>query len=137
MSLTTMKEAMHQGLKPEPQATAASDCYALGDKVRLLKNIWEGEIDGLIPAHELARKGEILIVRRFGGWGKTSMGVSHENRPDDYSIVTTDEVEKFSTLDNCCVCGKDIRGLVRVENEKAGYSRCLKCGLGVSKSIGA
>lgn len=136
MTLTTMKEAMHQGRKPEQQTTAASDCYAQGDKVRLLKDIWQDQIDGLIPGHYLAKKGEILVVR--SGTGVSGiLAISHEHITDRAFTVTLDEVEKFSTLDNCCVCGKDVRGLVRVENEKAGYSRCLKCGLGVSKNIGA
>ena len=75
--------------------SAASDCYALGDRVRLLKDIWENEQDGLIPAHYLARKGEILVVCWFGGLGKASMGIAHENRTDDaYFIVFMDEVEK-------------------------------------------
>ena len=74
--------------------SAAPDCYAIGDKVRLLKDIWEGEIDGLIPPGYLAMKGEILVVRRFGGLGKSSLGISHENRPDDYFIVLMDEIER-------------------------------------------
>lgn len=81
--------------KTTAQSTsAASDCYAIGDKVRLLKDIWEGGIDGLIPPGYLARKGEELIVRRFGGIGKTSIGISHENRSDDYFIVFMEEIEK-------------------------------------------
>ena len=86
------------GLHAEPpdddDPSGASDCYAIGDKVRLLKDIWEGEIDGLIPPGYLAMKGEILVVRRFGGLGKSSLGISHEDRPDDYFIVFMDEIER-------------------------------------------
>ena len=35
--------------------------------------------------------------------------------------------------DKCVGCGKDIRGLIRVENAHhlPPYARCLRCGLGV------
>ena len=86
------------GLHAEPpeddEPAVASAGYALGDKVRLLKDIWEGEIDGLIPAGYLAREGEVLVVRRLGGIGPSSFGISHENRPDDYFIVFAEEVER-------------------------------------------
>lgn len=87
-------ELVASGVGEWAKPSAASDCYALGDKVRLLRDIWEGEIDGLIPAGYLAMKGEVLIVRRFGGIGPSSLGISHENRPDDYFIVFMEEVER-------------------------------------------
>lgn len=76
--------------KPSP----ASDGYALGDKVRLLKDIWDDGEDHHPPCY-LAYKDEVLIVRR----GQTTTSgvtivVSHEHRTDNGFVVTVNEVER-------------------------------------------
>jgi len=70
--------------------------YAIGDKVRLTKDIWEDQCDGLIPGHYLGSQGEELVVKK--GMDKFSecdrVGVAHQNRTDDaYFVVTLDEIE--------------------------------------------
>lgn len=32
----------------------------------------------------------------------------------------------------CAICGEDLTGKVRIQNDKQGYTKCLKHGLGVS-----
>lgn len=81
----------------ETQTTGPVDSsgYAVGDRVRLRKDIWEGEIDGLIPPQHLGKKGEVLIVKGFGGLGPSSIKIAHEDRTDDaYFVVFTEEIEK-------------------------------------------
>lgn len=69
--------------------------YAVGDQVRLLKNIWEGATDGLMPPQQLGRKGEILVVKGFGGLGPSSIKIAHASRTDDsYFVVFAEEVER-------------------------------------------
>ena len=72
--------------------TAASDGYAQGDKVRLLKNIWDNGEDHHPPGY-LAYKGEVLIVR--SGTGKSGvLAISHEHITNNAFTVTLDEVER-------------------------------------------
>lgn len=73
----------NQANTTEQSTSAASDCYAVGDKVRLLKNIWDCGADGHHPPYELAHKGEILIVRSGTGQSETGhLAVSHEHITD-------------------------------------------------------
>jgi hypothetical protein len=75
--------------------TRRSFGYAPGDRVRLLKDIWEDEVDGLIPPGYLARKGEILIVKKVIEGSNISFGIAHEYRTDDaYFWVAANEIER-------------------------------------------
>ena len=65
--------------------------YKVGDKVRVLKDIWDDGDESHHPPGYLAMAGEILVVRFLG---KTSIGISHENRTDNYFWVERDEIEK-------------------------------------------
>lgn len=77
------------------QEAAPPAGYALGDRVRLVKDIWEDEQDGLIPAGYLARKGEVLIVKKVIDGSNISFGIAHENRTDDaFFWVAWNEIEK-------------------------------------------
>ncbi len=35
----------------------------------------------------------------------------------------------------CIVCGKNLCGKVRIQNDKQGYCKCLEHGLGVTKRV--
>jgi len=67
----------------------------VGAKVLLKEDIWESETDGLIPPHCLARKGEVLVVRKVYQDGK-SPAISHENITDNSFRVYAGE---FDLLD--------------------------------------
>ena len=88
-----MKSWNGEDIKP----SAGSAGYALGDKVRLLKDIWDDGEDHHPPGY-LARKGEVLIVKC--GWRKANnlpatVGIAHENRADtNFFNVTLDEIER-------------------------------------------
>jgi hypothetical protein len=89
-SVTATNELM-QGIERE-KLSAASDCYALGDKIRLLKDIWDDGEDHHPPGY-CARSGEIVIVRRIDGHGGV-VAASHENRIDNAFLVYPGEYER-------------------------------------------
>jgi DNA-directed RNA polymerase subunit RPC12/RpoP len=34
---------------------------------------------------------------------------------------------------HCAECGKNMEGCVRIQNDRLGYVKCLRCGLGVER----
>ena len=36
---------------------------------------------------------------------------------------------------HCKDCGKNIKDCMRIQNDKLGYVKCLKCGLGVETKL--
>lgn len=44
----------------------------------------------------------------------------------------TEEQKKIDY--HCKDCGKNMKGKVRIQNDKLGYVKCLKCGLGIERS---
>jgi hypothetical protein len=73
---------------PVPETTKTTD-YAVGDKVRLTRDIWDDGEDHHPPGY-LAKKGEVLIVRKVN---IRSLSVSHEHIADSAFRVLLDEVE--------------------------------------------
>jgi DNA-directed RNA polymerase subunit RPC12/RpoP len=37
---------------------------------------------------------------------------------------------------HCIGCGNDVEGMVRIQNNRLNYVRCLSCGIGVKKKRG-
>jgi hypothetical protein len=74
--------------------------YKIGDRVRVLRDIWEEDQDGLIPAHILAHRGEELIVRKAAhrGWA-FDLYVSHEGVEDRSFAVGFAEIEPVPSPD--------------------------------------
>lgn len=65
---------------------------AIGDKVIATRDIWQ-EADEYSPAGVLARKGDVLVVRKIEScvW---DCYVSHEHITDNSFGVLTDEIRK-------------------------------------------
>lgn len=61
----------------------------IGDKIRILKDIWDDGQDHHPPCY-LAKKDEVLIIR---GFGVASIGVSHENVNGKFFWVYMGEYE--------------------------------------------
>lgn len=65
--------------------------YELGQKVKLLKDVWDDGQDHHPPGY-LARKGEILIVRALDRGHEFPVCVSHEEVTDRSFRVALDEI---------------------------------------------
>lgn len=65
--------------------------FQVGQRVRLLKDIWDDGQDHHPPGY-IAHKGEVLIVRRADGRGTFPVAVSHENVTDRSFGVALDEI---------------------------------------------
>lgn len=74
----------------ENDQPAASAGYALGDKVRLLSDIWDDGEDHHPPGY-LAMKGEVLVVRTVK---PNFLYISHEHITDRSFQVNMDEIER-------------------------------------------
>ena len=70
-----------------------ASCYAVGDRVRMLETITRPPSEEL-PAQHFCDKGEVLIVRKVGGFWPVN--VSHEHINDRSFGVTLDQIEKAS-----------------------------------------
>jgi hypothetical protein len=81
------KDVAECGCEP----SAVSGGYAVGDKVRLLKDIYDFGDDNHHPPGYLAMKGEILEVRDVR---KINLAISHPQITDNAFIVDFGEVEK-------------------------------------------
>ena len=79
------------------RGSAATDCYAVGDRVRMKRTL-TAAASGELPAQHFCDKGEVLIVRkvteekrpRNGTW---PVYVSHEHITDRSFGVMLDEIE--------------------------------------------
>lgn len=67
----------------------------IGDKVRLLADIWDDGQDHHPPGY-LAHRGEILFVRAVDEGREFPIGISHEGRLDNYFRVALSEVEEVA-----------------------------------------
>ena len=69
--------------------------FAIGDKVRLLADIWDDGQDHH-PAGYLAHKGEVLIVRAVDPGHGFPICVSHKEITDRSFRVALEELEKVN-----------------------------------------
>lgn len=65
----------------------------IGDRVRLLADIWDDGQDHHPPGY-LAHRGEILIVRAIDSGREFPVGISHKGRTDNYFRIALSEAEK-------------------------------------------
>lgn len=77
--------------------SATTNCYAVGDRVRMRETITEPASDEL-PAQHFCDKGEILIVRKVTEEKRPRNGVwpiyvSHEHITDNSFGVMLDQIE--------------------------------------------
>lgn len=67
--------------------------YKIGDKVRLLEDVWDDGEDHHPPGY-LARRGEVLIVRSIDPVGREyPLAISHKEITDNSFRVALSEVE--------------------------------------------
>jgi hypothetical protein len=67
----------------------------VGDKVRLLADIWDDGQDHHPPGY-LAHRGEVLFVRAVDQGHEFPICVSHKGRTDNSFRVALNEVEKVA-----------------------------------------
>lgn len=69
--------------------------FQVGQRVALAKDIWEDEIDGLIPPGYLGRRGDVVFVKRTTTNSKYQFpyGVAHEGRDGSFG-VREDEIRE-------------------------------------------
>lgn len=77
----------------------------IGQKVRLLKSIWDDGQDHHPPAY-LAHKGEVLVVRAFDKGHEHPVCISHEYIIDRSFRVALDEIELLPRQQEAAVCSK-------------------------------
>lgn len=83
--------------------------FHVGDRVRAKRDMYEGPT-GELPAQDLCRKGDLLIIRRVGGFWPYS--VSHPEITDRTFGVTADDIEPALPIEkpidfSCRVCGAE------------------------------
>ena len=77
-----------------PAAVHSTAQLCVGDKVRMLVDIWDDGADHHPPGW-LARKGEILLVKAISGYG--GVAVAHEGNPGAFHVHMA-EFETYNAM---------------------------------------